>query len=311
MSDLFEQLLACKWRDVEFPIIKVSMSLAHDLVEHKYWGVDGARVEATGLAPMRFSVSIPFINGIVPGKNERWGILYPNGMRSFLAAFADRRTGFFQHPEYGVIPCKPEHVSFELSGDHRGGMMCEATFVETLEDDVTINLIGESPVQDIELAALSLDASDGDLRALIPTFPKYQTSWADLARGIQSIADQATLLSNTTAGKINAIVYRVDNIEDSIDRAKSALTHDVTHALERVKEKANNLREKVLSDTNKHIVRFLVPGDTTIAGLLAQLPDAQLGDIIKLNPQLMGEAVVSKGTVVRYYSAKGTTRSTF
>lgn len=278
------------------------MTLAHDLVEHKYWGVDGARVEATGLSPMRFTVSIPFINGIVPGKGERWGILYPNVMRKFLTAFADKKTGLFQHPEYGIIPCKPEHVSFELSGDHRGGMMCEATFVETVEDE-GINVLEQSPVQDIALAALDLDASDADLKSLIPTFPKYQTSWADLARSIQGIGDQLTILSNTTAGKINAIVYRVESIEDSIDRAKSALTHDVTHALEKIKAKAHDLRADILKNSDKHIALFAVPYDTTLSGVLAQLPDARIGDIILLNSQLVSQAVISKGSVVRYYAA--------
>ena len=50
MVDEFEQLLPFKWRDVELPVTHVKLSLAHDLVEHKYWGVDSGRVEATGVA---------------------------------------------------------------------------------------------------------------------------------------------------------------------------------------------------------------------------------------------------------------------
>ncbi len=304
MTDIFEQLLPCKWRDVEFPITHVKMSLAHDLVEHKYWGVDGARVEATGLAPMRFSVSIPWINGIVPGKNERWGGLYPTDMRRFFAAFADKKTGFFQHPEFGLIPCKPERLEFELSGDHRGGMMCEASWVETLEDDNIANLVGETPVQDIELAALDLDASHDDLTALIPEFPVFESSFADFARGIQAITDFPTLLANTTGKKLDSFVYRVEQVEDSIDRSKSALTWQARNTTEHIKALADQFRQNILKSTARFVVEYRVPGDTTVAGLLAQLPDATLGDVIKLNPDLMRSAIVSKGTIVRYYAPK-------
>lgn len=304
MTDIFEQLLAFQWREVEVPVTSTTMSLAHDLVEHKYWGVDGARVEDTGLAPMRISASIPFINGIVPGKGEKWSILYPNGMRAFLAACALRTTGILVHPEFGEIPCKCERLSLELSGDRRGGMMCEVSWVETLQDDDTPNPAGTSPVQDIELAALDLDASTADLRTLIPEFPEYETSFADMMRGIQGIFDTATLLSMTTAGKIKSVIYRAENIADSVDRAKSALTWGTTQKLERIKERANDLQANTLKAQGRDLVLYLVPGDTTLAGLLAQLPGAKLGDIIRLNPGLMTSAVIRKGTTVRYYKPR-------
>ncbi len=303
MSDLFEQLLAFKWRDVEFPVTKMRVSLAHDLIEHKYWGVDGAHVEATGLAPLRFSATIPFTNGIVPGKNERWGPLYPETMRALLAAFADKTTGFLQHPELGSIPCKAERIEFDWSGEHRGGCDCEVSWVETLED-VSANFFAPSPVQDITLAALDLDASDADIRKLAPTLPKYETSFADLARSLQSIGDTFTLLANTTAGKINSIIYRVEQVEDSVDRAKSALTWQAKKNIEKVKERAHDLQANILKKEERFIKLYNVPGDTTIAGLLAQLPDSTISDIVRLNPALMHNAIVSKGTVVRYYAGK-------
>ncbi len=304
MSDLFEQLLPCSWRDVEFPLLSISASLAHDLVEHKYWGVDGARVEDTGLTPMRFSAEIPFINGIVPGKGEKWGALYPTEFRRFLAACALKTTGILVHPEFGEIPCRCERLDFEISGDRRGGVVVKVSWVETLQDDDTANPFGPSPIQDIELAALDLDASDTDLKKPAPTLPEYETSFADLARGIQGIVDSATILTMTTVGKIDSIVYRAEAIGDSIDRAKSALTYGPTNAVERLKAHAHDLRQSLLQASGRDIALYYVKGDTTLAGLLAQLPGASLGDLVKLNPQLMTSAVVSKGTTVRYYVPK-------
>ncbi len=282
----------------------MEVSLAQDLVEHKYWGVDGARVEATGVAPMRFSASIPMYNGIVPGKAERWGVLYPDATRKLFAAFADKKTGFLQHPEFGLVPCKPERLKFEWSGDRQGGCECEASWVETLEDDSVANFFAASPVQEVTLAALNLDASDTDLRKLAPPFPKYQTSWSDIARSIQAITDYPTLLANNTAGKINAITYRVEQLEDSVARAKSALTWEVQNSIERVKAQTDHLREQVLQTKERFLVLYQVKYDTTVGGLVAQLQDVKLADLIRLNPQLMRQAEVYKGTVIRYYAPK-------
>ncbi len=305
-NDLFEQLLAFKWRDVAFPVTQMSVQLNHDLVEHKYWGVDGARIEATGLAPMKFTASIPFINGLSPGRSEEWKdvSLYPTQLRKFLAACALKTTGILSHPELGEIPCKCVGVEFDWSGERQGGAECRVSWVETILADDTPNPFGASPVQGIALSTQTLDASDANLRTLIPTFPKYNTSLADLARGIQAIGDTVTLLANTTAGKINSIVYRVENIGDSIDRAKTALTWSQTRDIERVKESAYGLQDKMLQTTARLVRSYNVPGDTTIAGLLVQLPDATLSDIIRLNPSLMQKAVVEKNTVVRYYAPK-------
>lgn len=157
-------------------------SLAHDLVEHKYWGVDSGRVEATGVAPIRISAQIPLSNRIVPGKNERWaaGALYPDALRNLLIAFAKRQTGLLQHPEFGEIACKAERIDVDISGDRRSTAMVDASWVETLDDEVISNIVA-SPVTEIELAASDLDASDTDLRKLVPELPKYETTFDDFA----------------------------------------------------------------------------------------------------------------------------------
>lgn len=304
-TDLFEQLLAFTWRDVGFPVTKMTVSLAHDLVEHKYWGVDGARIEATGLAPMRFSASIPFINGLAPGRNEKWKdqALYPKVLRKFLAACALKTTGILTHPELGEIPCKCERVEFDWSGDRQGGAECQVSWIETKISNDTDNPTGDSPVQGIGFATQSLDASDANLRLLIPTLPKYKKTLSDLFRGVQGIFDTVTLLENTTAGKINSIVYRIETVDDSIDRAKSALTWKAKNDIERVKEAADNLRENILKTQNRYVLLFEVKGDTTVAGLCQQIPDTTLRDLIALNPALMRQAEVYKGTIVRHYAA--------
>lgn len=301
MAELFAQLLPFKWRDVELPITKMRVSLAHDLVEHKYWRVDGARVEATGLAPLRFSASVPFINGIVPGKGEGWKSLYPTQLRAFLAAFAKRDTGVLQHPEFGEIACKAERLDIDWSGDRRGGCEVEASWVETQDTDGIVTFRA-NPITDLGVYAKDLDASTDDLRKLAPDLPQYQETFDDFARGLSAIFDQVGLLSYRGAGKISAFIYRVDAFQDSVNRARSAMTWPATQAIERIKAAAFDLRENLLA-IGRDIVFYTVPGDSTIAGVAATLSDTTLVDLVKLNPTLMSSPVVRRGTVVRYYAS--------
>jgi hypothetical protein len=305
LKDEFEQLLPFKWRDVELPITHIRLSLAHDLVEHKYWGVDSGRVEATGVAPVRISAQIPLTNRIVPGKNERWqaGALYPDSLRALLIAFAKKQTGLLQHPEFGQIACKAERIEVEISAERRNTAMVDASWIETLDDEVISNVIS-SPITEIELGATDLDASDVDLRKLVPGLPEYKTTFDDLARGIASIGDQVSLLQYRTAGKINSIVYRCEQVGESIDRAKTALTWPAKEAIERIKASAQDLRGKLLA-ASRDIGIYRVLKDTTLAGLLAVLPEGNsIGDLVKLNPLLMTNPTVEAGTYVRHYISR-------
>ena len=306
MADLFEQFLPAKWRDVEFPVTKMRMSLAHDLVEHKTWGKDGARVEATGRAPYRFSFSAPLTNGIVPGKGERWSILYPNQFRSLFSAFQKKETGVLQHPEFGEIACKAERLEIDWEAGKRGGVDAELSFVETiLANDADITEF-PSPVQEIELAALNLDSSDVkiDLKKLLAAkgiiLPEFKNDCMDLVRKIQTVVDTPTLLANRIGGRIDSIVYRFNKIAEAAERSRDAYTWPIAEDNEKVKSAANELREDMLK-ADRPVAFYRVPSETTIAGVAMQIQGATVGDIMRLNPKLMASPVVPGGTRVRHY----------
>lgn len=300
MAGEFQQLLPFMWKGKHYALTRIHLSLAHDLVEHKYWGVDGGRIEATGVAPLRISATIPISNHIFPGAKERWvaGTLYPDMLRSFLIDFGKRSTGLVQHPEFGEIACKAERVDFELSGDRQGATEITASWVETLDDDV-ISKIVNSPANDIELGATDLDASMADLRKLAPTLPEFEVSISDFARKLSGIADSITALSYRQAGVVNNILYQCHRIQASIDRAKNALTWPATQNLNRIKSAAYDLRKQFLSPNGLGL--YTVKADTTLAGVVVALPKGTgVGDLIKLNPTLARSPVVLRGTLVRY-----------
>jgi hypothetical protein len=302
MAGEFAQLLPFSWRGLELPVTNVTMSLAHDLVEHKYWGVDGGRIEATGLAPLRISATIPISNHIFPGHKETWkaGDLYPTALRRFITQFSKRETGLLQHPEFGTIACKPERMDFALTGEKQGATEIRASWVETLDDDVALmGADNASPVQDMQGAADDLSADGADLRSKAPTLPKFTEDLASLARKLSAIGDSLTVLAYRSAGAINNVLYQANRIQRSLERAKDATVWPGLQNVNRVKSAANDLRKKLL--TPNGVGFYTVPQDTTLAGMMPALPKGTtMGEVVKLNPNLMKSPVVPHGSTVRY-----------
>ncbi len=307
MPSIFEQLDPFKWRTVEFPVMSFTTQIAHDLVEHKQWGVDGARVEDTGVAPLRITASIPFLNGIVPGKKERWSILYPDAFRAFLTAFVDRRTGILQHPELGDLTCKPGHADITWAADKRDGCVVEAHWVQTRIPGDTSGIIeGNSPVASAEVEALTLDANYVDLKAILEASgyapPEFQASFEDMMNSIAAVGDQVSLLSMQLGGKMNQLKYNVGKIQQSAERAKNATLWPIVQSCNRIKAVASDITNTIQAVGGATVKTYTVPKTTTLAGVLASLPTSnKIGDLVKLNPALARSPAVLAGTVIRYY----------
>ncbi len=301
-NDALTDLLSFRWREVEIPVSRMRASLAHDLVEHKYWGVDGARVEDTGLAPMRFTASIPLVNGLAVGKSEQWkSQLYTNVLRPLIAAFSRRDNGLMQHPEFGNIACKAEHLDIDWDGSKRGGCDVEASWVET-NDERAIREVLKSPASAMGDAARTLDVQKQDIRKLVPAAPEYKESFESMMNSITGAVDQIGTSSKLAAGRIDAIVYRAKALGESVDRTRSVLTWPITHAVEVIKANADDLR-KALAKAGRDIAIFNTLTDSTLAGIYVLIgsPATSMTELIRLNFHLMREPLVPAGTPVRYF----------
>lgn len=313
---LFEQLFPAAWRGIVFPISSMKVSLSQDLVEHKYWGVDAANVEATGRAPMQIEAEIPFVNGIVPGKSEHFGVLYPTTFREFLKAFADSSSGVLNHPELSGILCKPHSLDFALDAHRRDGVIVTARWTETVDPDQDVKpaLENESPIQAADLAALDLDASKDDILKLAPegAFPEetFDSLINKLSGFVDSVGITAALLFNKPAQIIN----RVKTLQESVERTKNVLTWPVTDSCERMKEALRNLGNHTVIGTgpaaapagvsSRKIGRYTTATKITLAGIAGSLPfPNSADDLIALNPFLLAKPQVQAGTVVRYYAS--------
>ncbi len=300
MANEFDQLKACKWRDIEFPVRHVEFSFQQDLVEHKYFGVDGARLEATGRGPINLTAVIPLSNGIVPGKNESWGVLYPDAFNTLLKACADRTVGIFQHPELGQITCRVHSVHTKHDGQQRDGVDLTVTFVETViaGDDGAV-AASKSPVAVAELAALDLDASSESLLALVPEAYQMPVTLNDFIDSLTAVSDQFSIQSTRALGRVDATLYHLGRLKSSVETARSSATWPVLDAIERAQSAVRWIQDH--PPAGLPVLTYRVREDVSLAALVGEIPGARIGDLVKLNPGIMGQAVVPKDTVVRYH----------
>jgi hypothetical protein len=298
---LFDQLFPCSWRGISFPVSSIRVSLTQDLAEHRYWGKDAANVEATGRAPLEIEATIPFVNGIAPGKNERWGVLYPNTFLEFLEAFNDRTTGILDTPEIAGLTCKPQSVEFAHDAQRRDGVEVTARWIETVDLDLDSD-VRIAPSEVANIAALNLDAQKPDLQKIAEP-PEFGKTFEQMVNELGGVLDTTASRITQLANKPNQIIFRLKRLHDSAERVRTALTWPVTDGYHRLKMAVHDLEKlpnKIKNATRK-IGRYQTTQRMSLAGLQQILSNNTVDDLISLNPRLASRPQVASNTVVRFF----------
>lgn len=305
-DQLFSNLLPMSWRAIEVPYEETSIELRQDLAIHKFSDRDGAHIEGTGRAPLQFRARIPFINGLSRGLQESWvQPLYPLVWRQFFAACADRTTGLFIQPELGEFKCKVESFSTTWSATRRGGVDCNVVWLETDDsiDELGFDLASPSPLANAQQAAGDLDSDILNLDPAIvpqPYVPPF--SFSDLMMSIRAVTDIPTLLSKEFAGRIDNFIYQAQQLEDSLNRAENAspLNWPMFQSAELGKSACYDLKATQIAKA-RPVSFYRSPKDCTLAQISGQL-NANIVDIMTLNPAYVQTPVVPANSIVRFYT---------
>ena len=306
ITDLLEQLFELKWRTVSMPCVDFRTEIVHDIVAHEWPDRDGAHIEATGRKALVHRASIPFLSNMSPGLAETWNeggaVLYPTVFRNFHIAFTTRTTGPLQHPEFGVIQCKPHQATEHWSAKRRDGCVVEATWIESLDDTVTDFqdiLAGSSPVP----AAI---VSSADLDQQLATYPNPSLegyaafSFTNAIVAITSSVDAASLVSSSYAGQINGVLYRLQNLEDAVTSLADPTAWPIVTSCERLRSALYDMQANLLTG-QKTILYYTTPDDVTLPSLCG-VTQTSITDLLTLNPRLAAAPVVPAKTRVRYYA---------
>jgi hypothetical protein len=316
-------LLEVKWRGVSVPIINLTTSLTHDVVEHKFPNVDGARLEEMGRNPLVMTGTIPFFNGITPAKFETWnkGQLYPQQYTAFLLAAKDGSDGKFQHPFLGEFDAKLISHQSRLQANVRGGELVDVVWKETL----TNNTSTAFNITNLQLLAASIsktvDSDIGNLlvpnpRVLFPfLFQPQPVSLSQLVAGIRGLIDGGSLAIQQVTAQITRLGYYCKSIIQSCQLANTntlASINAATYSLMSTATilganfhvssgvKPNSFITQKQTKTQRQTKVFENLAYTTLTQLSAQLNNS-LTDIMNLNPTLLGSPFVKPGNAVVYY----------
>jgi len=292
----FEGFLPFSWKDIGAPLESISTILRHDLAQHRVWKRDGANVESTGRAPLQISAKIPFLQTIAKARNENWSNLYPNTYRKFLSVSAEGTTGVLSHPALGNINCKLESFTSNLV---RGGMECDVSWIETLtDDDVATELSFSSPISSAITYSLELSGQVANIE--LPDYPKETRSLTDDLRDISGAINSIGLTGARIFGKIDAVIYRVNNIERALKYSTNVFHVGARQNVQRIKDAMRALKLDVMSKRKKTVLYF-VRTPMTLAHVAHDTGDS-IQDIVSLNPGILSSPIVPANTVVRYYA---------
>lgn len=297
INDLFNQLLPATWKDIQFPIVESTLEFKHDLAVHKFPDVDGARLEATGREPIRISFKAVFYNSIVPGKSEKWGVLYPDAHRKFMAACADRKSGVLVYPTFGELSCKCESFTSKLSGAARTGEEVDCVFIEDKPSPEDLFVAGRSPISNAILNAVTLDAEIGKLKS---ADPEPTVSFEDSMRTIVAAFDKTTLAAKKVGGLVNRVVYRLNTVYEAAVRTGDVLVWPAIQAIDALRASCNDINKQQLLQA-KEVRTYITPRDMSVVDL-SNVLKVKIEDLLTLNIFLANAPTVARFTAVRYYA---------
>ncbi|MDB4992748.1 MAG: hypothetical protein JWM74_180 [Myxococcaceae bacterium] len=302
-ADVLSQLLGASFRQIGFPSLMFDSKFSHNLVIHKRVDRDGWRVENTGLNGGMHTFKIPCINTIRPGVNELWSTdppLYPVIYKQLLEAFADRTSGPFQHPDFGLLNVKVAEYSVTLDPDFRGGPTLLVSVYETVDDGDTAALASDSPQSIAVDAAQYLDGVFLTLQPSPYTGTPAAISLSDFLKELGSIADEWNLFKMQWAAAIDRVSYQLGVLAEQFgdEPGFSDNTNRLISALHAIK--ANGLRSA------RRTSIYIVPKRAMLPQIAARVSAKgvrnDVRDLLKLNPQLAKSAFIEPTTAVVYYS---------
>jgi hypothetical protein len=302
---LFAALLELRWKDVSIPYTRLETRLRQDLAIHKFADRDGAYVEGTGRAPLEITAHLPLFNGLTAGANETWQRpLYPLTWRNLFRVCAQNTSGVLQHPELGSLTCKVETLTTVWDAAVRGGVACDISWIETDDSGVDLDndLATSSPLSNIVTAGDLLDGEAAQVATVsAPHLPTFSVSFSDMAFAIRGVIDQTTILQQSFAGQINAMVYQCQALEDSLDQVgnQNALNWPINQQCEIAKSSCYDLKKTLLTK-QQTVGLYTTQKDATFAQI-SNIIGADIGDLMTLNPAYVQSPVLPAGSVVRYY----------
>lgn len=295
------------WLGVKLYASEIETSWSQRLAPRVFPYVDGEAHERTGRAALEVSATLHFLNTIEPG-------MYPRKFNEFLSLLLNGEGGTLGHPNIGKFNARNADGSYTITASTTAGVKLRVRWVESIKSADEPSKIVPS-TSDVASTARRLDDAMEQLGR------SYPDGMADSGATFESLVNDIALLGftfslqlsgaiNQLRGNVNAI-YNAEQLlcraaQNLDDAARDAIAGDplrwvIETSCDSMLAQLDEMEKSTVSGS-RAVKTTTAGNDTSLAALSISL-DADIADLINLNPSLCGKILIERGTLVKYFEA--------
>jgi prophage DNA circulation protein len=277
------------------PCRSVGLDFEHSLPVRSYPYVDGDGHDNTGRRSATMPVQLLFLNTLTL---EQPGIiLFPSVFNQWLERLLDGRAGNLEHPIFGNRRARVARGSVPLVAEVRDGVIVDVTFVETL-DEPEQQIAFSGP--ETSVAASALAAQEACDAAGI-AYPDGTSDEPDILTAARAAIASAESRITGAEGKIARVQGKVMRMVDDAERLNNHAMYAAYDNLVSLWASLNDLKKRLPGRIQRAVGEAVTQTGASIDGL-ARKHGNDVEDMMGLNPQLLGEPVIQRGTRYKYYA---------
>jgi len=289
-ANIITALPQMKWRKLFSPPYDMAnVKGGWDLSEGAFPYVDGKTHDNMGRKEVAFSFRFMFLNTIQP---EAFPELFT---KWFDAVAVDATAGKLRHPFVGEVDARVLDWEIELTAQRTAGVIFNVNWTDSLIDPDK-NKAFKTIFVYAEQAAKAADAQMAELGIDYPTGERT-TSLTDMLGQINGLLFSARL---TLQGMVNQAIGIVQRILDIVDNLP---THNKWSCKSNLQQLWGGLVKIGESASGKKINETKISMTPRVMSVseIATHVDNTVGEVIGLNPIVLGAPTVPKNTPISYF----------
>jgi prophage DNA circulation protein len=276
------------------PCRMVGLDFEHSLPVRSYPYVDGDGHDHTGRRSATMPVQLLFLNTLVleqPGV-----ILFPSVFNQWLERLLDGRSGNLEHPIFGNRRARVQRGSVPLVAEVRDGVIVDVTFVETL-DEPEQQIPFSGPEASVAASAIAAQAA---CDAAGIAYPDGTPDEPDLLTAARAAIAKVESRITRVEGKIRQVQGKIVRMIDDAERLNNHAMYAAYDNLVTLWAALNDLKDRLPGRVQRAVGEAVTQTGASIDAL-GRRHGNTVEDMMELNPQLLADPSIPKGTRYKYY----------
>ncbi len=294
MTDVFRLLEHFSWRGNIYPVTNREVSFTHEGVRHKLQYRDGEVIEQTGAQALTFSYAIPMREDITRGPYSQ---LFSQGLPVLFADILNRTVDVLIDPVYGQFNCFPTSYRDNAEANKRDGVDLQVEFVRTLTVE---ELDTVPPVTSLSNLGAQATRLDDDLK-LATGFEQFvsEQGQTDFLSAISGAASQISANENKISASLTNASSKLQKLDRALTKLENPDNARIQNSIANLRDSANSLAQHG-NNPGQRIKTLTLAYKQTLQAVASQV-GMSLVDFVKLNPSLVRNPLVPKGSKIRIF----------